>query len=181
MPTARSSKRLQGQPPSGEKNAKRTRRPNSNTLERFQAGQSPIIRYKRPKKKAIRPRDPPKPEIERYTIPSTPITIQSDPPGLHTSPIDGTQFPKRTKKPAQPPPPPFDPSIEQATPHNVSIFMTPVIDDIRKEKTFSKSMNINCTTRDDFDDLRGFLYAKYIREFETVRNLKLHEKPKLSY
>jgi len=41
--------------------------------------------------------------------------------------------------------------------------MTLVIDDIRKEKTFSKTMDINSTIRDDFNDLRAFLYAKYIK------------------
>jgi hypothetical protein len=59
--------------------------------------------------------------------------------------------------------------------------MTLVIDDMRKEKTFSKTMDINSTIRDDFDDLRAFLYAKYIKQFETIRNLQAHEKPKLSY
>jgi hypothetical protein len=59
--------------------------------------------------------------------------------------------------------------------------MTLVIDEVRKEKTFSKIMDINSTMREDFDDLRAFLYAKYIKEFETIRNLRGHEKPKLSY
>jgi hypothetical protein len=59
--------------------------------------------------------------------------------------------------------------------------MTPVIDDMRKERTFSKTIDINSTIRDDFDDLRAFLYAKYIKEFETIRNLRAHEKPKLSH
>jgi len=59
--------------------------------------------------------------------------------------------------------------------------MTLVIDEVQKEKTFSKIMDINSTIREDFDDLRAFLYAKYIKEFETIRNLRGHEKPKLSY
>jgi hypothetical protein len=59
--------------------------------------------------------------------------------------------------------------------------MTLVIDNIRKDKTFSKTIDINSTTHDDFDDLRAFLYYKYIREFETIRNLQAHEKPKLSH
>ena len=63
----------------------------------------------------------------------------------------------------------------------MSIFMTPVIDNIRKEKTFSKIMDINSIIRDDFNNLRAFLYTKYIREFETIHNLRLYEKPKLSY
>jgi len=63
----------------------------------------------------------------------------------------------------------------------MSIFITPVIDDMRKDKTFSKTIDINSTTRDDFNDLRAFLYYKYIREFETIRNLRTHEKPKLSH
>jgi len=63
----------------------------------------------------------------------------------------------------------------------MSIFITLVIDDIRKDKTFSKTIDINSTTRDDFDDLRAFLYYKYIREFETIRNLRIYEKPKLSH
>jgi hypothetical protein len=49
--------------------------------------------------------------------------------------------------------------------------MTLVIDEVRKEKTFSKIMDINSTSREDFDDLRAFLYTKYIKEFETIRNL----------
>jgi hypothetical protein len=123
----------------------------------------------------------PEPEIERDPVPGTLIIIPSDPPVPQTSSLNGTPLPKRAKKAIQPPPPPFDPSIEQEAPHNVSIFMTPVIDDVRKEKTFSKIMDINFTIRDDFDDLRAFLYTKYIREFKTIRNLRLHEKPKLSY
>jgi hypothetical protein len=59
--------------------------------------------------------------------------------------------------------------------------MTLVIDEVRKEKTFSKIMDINSTSREDFDDLRAFLYAKYIKEFETIRNLRVYEKPKLSH
>jgi hypothetical protein len=42
-------------------------------------------------------------------------------------------------------------------------------------------MDINSTIRDDFDDLRAFLYTKYIKEFETICNLRIYEKPKLSY
>jgi len=63
----------------------------------------------------------------------------------------------------------------------VSIFMTLVIDEVRKEKTFSKIIDINSTSREDFDDLRAFLYTKYIKEFETIRNLQVYEKPKLSH
>jgi hypothetical protein len=59
--------------------------------------------------------------------------------------------------------------------------MTLVIDNVRKERIFSKTMDINSTIRDDFNDLRAFLYAKYIKEFETIRNLQAHEKPKLSH
>jgi len=59
--------------------------------------------------------------------------------------------------------------------------MTLVIDNIWKDKTFSKTIDINSTTRDDFNDLWAFLYTKYIKEFETIRNLWVHEKPKLSY
>jgi hypothetical protein len=59
--------------------------------------------------------------------------------------------------------------------------MTLVIDEVRKEKTFSKIIDINSTSREDFDDLRAFLYTKYIKEFETIRNLRAHEKPKLSH
>jgi hypothetical protein len=59
--------------------------------------------------------------------------------------------------------------------------MTLVIDNIRKDKTFSKTIDINSTICDDFNDLRAFLYYKYIREFETIYNLRAHEKPKLSY
>jgi hypothetical protein len=59
--------------------------------------------------------------------------------------------------------------------------MTLVIDKVRKEKTFSKIIDINFTIREDFDDLRAFLYAKYIKEFETIYNLWGYEKPKLSY
>ena len=63
----------------------------------------------------------------------------------------------------------------------VSIFITLVIDEVRKEKTFSKIIDINSTSREDFNDLRAFLYAKYIKEFETIPNLQAHEKPKLSH
>jgi len=59
--------------------------------------------------------------------------------------------------------------------------MTLVIDDIRKDRIFSKTIDINSTIRDDFDDLWAFLYYKYIREFETIRNLRVYEKPKLSH
>jgi hypothetical protein len=52
---------------------------------------------------------------------------------------------------------------------------------VQKEKTFSKIIDINSTLREDFDDLRAFLYTKYIKEFETIRNLRVHEKPKLSH
>jgi len=63
----------------------------------------------------------------------------------------------------------------------MSIFIILVIDNIRKEKTFSKTIDINSITRDNFDDLRAFLYYKYIREFETIHNLRVYEKPILSY
>ena len=59
--------------------------------------------------------------------------------------------------------------------------MTLVIDEVRKEKTFSKIIDINSTLREDFNDLRAFLYTKYIKEFETIYNLRVYEKPKLSY
>ena len=59
--------------------------------------------------------------------------------------------------------------------------MTLVIDEVRKEKMFSKIIDINSTLWEDFDDLRAFLYAKYIKEFKSIRNLRVYEKPKLSY
>jgi hypothetical protein len=59
--------------------------------------------------------------------------------------------------------------------------MTLVIDKVRKEKTFSKIIDINSTSREDFNDLWAFLYTKYIKEFETIYNLRVYEKPKLSY
>jgi hypothetical protein len=36
---------------------------------------------------------------------------------------------------------------------------------------FLKTIDINSIIQDDFDDLRAFLYTKYIKEFETIRNL----------
>jgi hypothetical protein len=123
----------------------------------------------------------PEANIDDNLVPGTPIIIPTNAVVPLSSPLNSTPLPKRAKKAIQPPPPPFDPLIEQEAPHNVSIFMTLVIDDVRKDKTFSKTMDINSTTRDDFDDLRAFLYYKYIREFETIRNLRAHEKPKLSY
>ena len=49
--------------------------------------------------------------------------------------------------------------------------MTLVIDKVRKEKIFSKIIDINSTSWEDFNDLWAFLYTKYIKEFETIRNL----------
>jgi hypothetical protein len=125
--------------------------------------------------------DIPEPDIANSPVPGTPITIPSDPVVLQSTPLNYTPLPRRARKAIQPPPPLFDPSIKQEAPYNMSIFITPVIDDIRKERTFSKTMDINSTIRDDFDDLRAFLYTKYIKEFETIRNLRAHEKPKLSH
>ncbi|KAH8744340.1 hypothetical protein F5882DRAFT_423613 [Hyaloscypha sp. PMI_1271] len=169
MPPARSSKRLQGRVPPPEKSPKRARRPNRNTLAEFYASQSLVPQRKIPKKQAEAPIDVPEPDIANSPVPRTPITIPSDPVVLQSTPLNSTPLPKRARKAIQPPPPPFDPSIEQEVPHNMSIFMTPVIDDVRKEKTFSKTIDINSTIRDDFDDLRAFLYTKYIKQIGSSK------------
>ncbi|KAH8753763.1 hypothetical protein F5882DRAFT_419236 [Hyaloscypha sp. PMI_1271] len=164
----RSSKRLQGRVPPPEKSPKRARRPNRNTLAEFYASQSLVPQRKIPKKQAKAPIDIPEPNIANSPVPRTPITIPSNPVVLQSTPLNSTPLPKRARKAIQPPPPPFDPSIKQEVPHNISIFITPVIDDVRKEKTFSKTMDINSTIRDDFNDLRAFLYTKYIKQLLTT-------------
>src|SRR5882757_5880363 len=179
MPPARSSKRLQGRAPPPEKSPKRARRPNKNSLAEFYISQSIVPQRKIPKKQAEAPIDIPEPDITNSPVPGTPITIPSNPVVLQSIPLNYTPLLRHTRKAIQPPPPPFDPSIKQEVPYNISIFITPVIDNIRKERIFSKTIDINSTIRNDFNNLRAFLYTKYIKEFETIRNLRIYEKPKL--
>jgi hypothetical protein len=64
MPGGRVSKRLQGQPPSIKNSAKRTRRPNKNTLDTFQETQVFIRQVKGQNKPPIQAKVSSKPPIQ---------------------------------------------------------------------------------------------------------------------
>ena len=61
------------------------------------------------------------------------------------------------------------------------IFITPVVDNKRKDKTFSKSININHLECPDLDDLRAFLFTKYLSGFIVERSLLEPKRPRFSY
>ena len=55
------------------------------------------------------------------------------------------------------------------------------MDDKRKDKTFSKSININYLKCPDLNDLRAFLFTKYLSGFIVERSLSEPERPRFSY
>ena len=178
MPGGRVSKRLQGQPPFAENSAKRTRRPNKNTLDAFQKTQTPVRQYQRPKKRPVQAKVSPEPTIQQEDPVSTPIPIESTPvrdppisPFAFSSPLKPTKTRRSTK-------PPFDPTIEQSTPHIVTIYFTAVIDSIRKDQTFTKTIDINNPDRESLSNLRTFPFLKYVKRWEEIRGLQEYEKPR---
>ena len=163
MPGGRVSKRLQGQPPSAENSAKRTRRLNKNTLDAFQQTQAPLRQDKRPKKRPVQARVSPEPTIQQADPVDTPIPIVGTPvrdiptsPFAFSSPVKSTKTrgPVRVK---------FDPTVEQSTCHIVTIYFTAIIDSIRKDQTFTKTININNLDRELLSNLRTFPFLKYVK------------------
>jgi hypothetical protein len=175
MASARSSKRLKGKPPSAEKSLKRAR---SGSVRAFPPAQLPITRKAKSKKRRTQREAEDEPVQPQSNAIAAHITIRSSPPVPPSSPLD---LPTRRKQVQREPPPPFDPSQKQETTHTVTIFITPVVDDKRKDKTFSKSININHPECPDLDDLRAFLFAKYLSGFIAERSLSEPERPRFSY
>ena len=172
------SKRLQGQPPSTELSAKRTRRPNKNTLDAFQQTQAPLRQDKRPKKRPVQARVSPEPTIQQADPVDSPIPIDGTPvhdiptfPFAFSSPVKPTKT-TRTGKP------PFDPTVEQSNHHFVIMYFTAVIDGIRKDQTFTKSIDINNPDRESLSILRTFPFFKYVKRWQEIRGLQEHEKPR---
>ncbi|PMD14669.1 hypothetical protein NA56DRAFT_650779 [Hyaloscypha hepaticicola] len=178
MPGGRVSKRLQGQPPSAENSAKRTRRPNKNTLDAWQKTQAPIRQVERRKKRPVQTKAPPEPIVQQEDPLGSPIVIGDTPardaptsPFTFSSPLK----PTKTTRPARPI---FDPTVEQSTRHIVTIYFTAVIDGVRKDQTFSKTIDINDPDRESLSNLRTFPFLKYVKRWQEARQLQEHEKPR---
>jgi hypothetical protein len=120
----------------------------------------------------------PEPTIQQEDPVSPPIPIESTPvhdpptsPFAFSSPLKLTKTRRFTK-------PPFDPTIEQSIPHIVTIYFTAIIDGIRKDQTFIKTIDINNPDRESLSNLRTFPFLKYVKRWEEIRELQEHEKPR---
>jgi hypothetical protein len=91
----------------------------------------------------IQQEDPINPPIP---IKSTPVRDPLTSPFAFSSPLKLTKTRRFTK-------PPFDPTIEQSTPHIVTIYFITVINGIQKDQTFTKTININNPDRESLFNL----------------------------
>jgi len=162
----------------GELPAKRAPKPNMRSLAAFSDSQPPIqvARKGKTHRKAVPPPLDSSPTLPlRRGAREAPHKVSSTPAASSPCTFDETPIPRRTKAP----PPPFNPNSEHdKQSHHVMIYITPIIDDIRKEKdVITASIDINDIFRPDLEALRERVYKEYIKEWEERRHLKGAEKP----
>ena len=174
MPSNRHSKRLAGAPPSEEQSAKRARKPNGQILSQFSKTQQPIVRASKPKKRAKKSSKP------KTTAPEKeiPIELSSTPAGPIPSSLPiKVEIPTRPPRAKAPPLILFDPSNKGKNPHYVSLYIMPVINNLKKDIIF-RNININDFFRPKLDSLVIYIYIKVIKPWEKYRRLKASEKPR---
>jgi hypothetical protein len=184
MLSGRRSKRLAGDPPGAKPSTKRRTKPNTHTLAEFSKEQRPI-RPALPRKRSSRKGStsiasmPSRETTQARSIEissTLALTFRSSSPVLDSSPV-------RPRKKATPigPPSPFDPTVRGKDPHHVQIYITPVIDRVRKDKnSFLRHININDILYPTLKELQGYVYEKYVNRYAELRQLKPAERLVLS-